>query len=949
MKDLEGSIALSDLRNKYEGELNQSLDKLKALDFLRENFKDVTSWDDQIMKSLSYILDENAFLEQEIDLNEMKQGLGSLIDNYWSLKTYEMSAEQTKNFHGNPSKVLEIILRDRISVLEDVSKFLDSINEIELVADDDGIYRGRGPVSSLDVDIEVLFELMQCRTNDFGDDNGDSGEVLIAINSVPYGKISLAQDTLGRKVSLLYRQVDDGIKILSVCQRSYFELEIEETNVEIPDNEKENIPGLVPEVAETPEPGDTLVTAKTTLPAATSDSMEESTEELTTEFVDQSDAQSTEEVTLMAGNTKLYLTQCLEKHLLEHFIIRGQKKVLLEGVKYSFDEIINYRKVGELLNKKRDSVYEFARKNNLRSEGGMTALNALKVYLLPPLTRKPTDGEIGRQFGIPPQNVISVRETGLFDPGSDYNTTKAISGITCIKNLYFEMFDEIADSIEKGTLLPSEKAESLTAKLSETESLEEVTLAAGQKLEEDEVKGTYDPKALVTDMWVIYRLGIRPYDNASITDARKRIFPRKNLNYVKSVGALKYYRVRSFGDTDFKEWGKTAREVLTNPYDCQRDPNQLIVATDVALELGVGRHHARELLEKTGVGPAKQSTKKRWYRRGEVHDQLNLPGWLPDDWSLPEPSPDVGSNNGKDNGGNVEVEIDKNVGSDVRKKNEKDSPGRIKERASRKPSDRTKPEQLIDYQLTYVGEGFYKASERVVAVYQSEFDKRYLQHLIDRSFIKRNDLCLGEKRNKKYFHYQEWLEISDFTQLWDKDIRAIRKKVHRLPNSLRKNASNSFEISPFAALILYRSFCDRPGETYVVKSDVFEELFVHIDSSDDQLVEFFYKSGLLRKVSGEEKQGDNSELEDAMERGLFSKMYNNLHHNWALCMEDNSKRELLMKNMGFVSEKEAKERLMDLDLSEDRVNDLLASLRGNEYVLGMVYEGEITKREELSK
>lgn len=141
----------------------------------------------------------------------------------------------------------------------------------------------------------------------------------------------------------------------------------------------------------------------------------------------------------------------------------------------------------------------------------------------------------------------------------------------------------------------------------------------------------YNPDLLVSDLWIIYQLGINPRDNKRITETRSRIFQRDDLISRFKTGYGGYYRVGDFKDADFAPFDRTARKVLTNPYLCERNPEEYISEIDVTCELGISRKHAGDLLRNCGIEPTLDimTNRKKLYRRADVHERLGLPGWLP--------------------------------------------------------------------------------------------------------------------------------------------------------------------------------------------------------------------------------------------------------------------------------------------------------------------------------
>ncbi len=144
----------------------------------------------------------------------------------------------------------------------------------------------------------------------------------------------------------------------------------------------------------------------------------------------------------------------------------------------------------------------------------------------------------------------------------------------------------------------------------------------------------YHPEFLVSDLWILYRLGVHPRDYQKITETRRTIFDREGLvpRFLMGGGKCGYYRAGDFQDSDFVSFGLSAREVLTNPYICERDPQEYISEIKVACELGIARKHAGENLRGLAIKPIFHKNRRTpLYRRGDVHLKLSLPGWLSSD------------------------------------------------------------------------------------------------------------------------------------------------------------------------------------------------------------------------------------------------------------------------------------------------------------------------------
>lgn len=149
-------------------------------------------------------------------------------------------------------------------------------------------------------------------------------------------------------------------------------------------------------------------------------------------------------------------------------------------------------------------------------------------------------------------------------------------------------------------------------------------------LTSERLPAQYHPELLVSDLWIMYRLGIHPRDNKTMTVARKHIFQRESLVPRFKVCRSGYYRAGNFIDGDFAGYGRPAIDVLTNPYLCERDPEERISTLDITRELGIALKHAGKRVRKLEVEPTlHKDNVTLLYRRADVHEKLGLPGWLP--------------------------------------------------------------------------------------------------------------------------------------------------------------------------------------------------------------------------------------------------------------------------------------------------------------------------------
>lgn len=149
-------------------------------------------------------------------------------------------------------------------------------------------------------------------------------------------------------------------------------------------------------------------------------------------------------------------------------------------------------------------------------------------------------------------------------------------------------------------------------------------------LTSERLPAQYHPELLVSDLWIMYRLGMHPRDNKTMTEARKHIFQRESLIPRFKACHSGYYRAGNFIDGDFAGYGRPAIDVLTNPYLCEHDPEERISTLDITRELGIALKHAGKRVRKLEVEPTlHKDGVTLLYRRADVHEKLGLPGWLP--------------------------------------------------------------------------------------------------------------------------------------------------------------------------------------------------------------------------------------------------------------------------------------------------------------------------------
>lgn len=172
----------------------------------------------------------------------------------------------------------------------------------------------------------------------------------------------------------------------------------------------------------------------------------------------------------------------------------------------------------------------------------------------------------------------------------------------------------------------------------------------------------YDSDRLVSEYWVLYRLGIPPGNSDKIIRARDMIFGefQDTLQPVEVRSKIRYYRASQLDDAHFQYWNKentqnlTAQGVLTDPNIRAWNSGQLVSQSDMSKLLGLPPASIKKLIDEAKVTPAIERPRLKQYTMKDVMPLLaeqGFLGWLDDGAvKLPpfvkvvpqEPSPSLG-------------------------------------------------------------------------------------------------------------------------------------------------------------------------------------------------------------------------------------------------------------------------------------------------------------------
>jgi len=223
--------------------------------------------------------------------------------------------------------------------------------------------------------------------------------------------------------------------------------------------------------------------------------------------------------------------------------------------------------------------------------------------------------DIARFFGVAEEDIIFLGSEKGYFPSSTREKQSYL-----VQQAFRDALHTAFDAMVQGKSLFSE---------SQLTSIPFVDLSAQ----------AYDPNRLVTALWVIYQAtGCTPDQTEIIDQALMQLFHSQHMRLVpvetQGVYASRY-RAGDFTDAHFSALGKTAREVLTDPYACERNPDEEIGRTHIARELGLSKYSAGRLFRKavqdTGTTLTVDLATRKRARRGDIHKALGLPGWFPGD------------------------------------------------------------------------------------------------------------------------------------------------------------------------------------------------------------------------------------------------------------------------------------------------------------------------------
>lgn len=141
----------------------------------------------------------------------------------------------------------------------------------------------------------------------------------------------------------------------------------------------------------------------------------------------------------------------------------------------------------------------------------------------------------------------------------------------------------------------------------------------------------YNPDDLISEEWVAYQLGADPRIITEVEAIKTAIFGSGRLRpVVHAAGGRSLYRSGDFQERDFEPWGRSLRDVLSNPYCVPRKPDEELTEVDIARETGVSMVTVRYRLRR--VKPLQWERRKgKRYLRGDVHHIAHLPGILQGD------------------------------------------------------------------------------------------------------------------------------------------------------------------------------------------------------------------------------------------------------------------------------------------------------------------------------
>lgn len=324
------------------------------------------------------------------------------------------------------------------------------------------------------------------------------------------------------------------------------------------------------------------------------------------------------ESVLSEEHYQLYLAQCLERRLVNEGYLTSTHpgEFRIGRLFYPPDDIVSYKEVAEVTGKDKDKLFLFARLHHLQARKNITVANALKSGLYPLKADHGnafTDEEMAeRIYCTTVEEMREITNSGHFEKRKGGRTKRARQ-----IQVYFEAFELVVEAVRRGESLQGKTP----AQVGEILQLDPLNISKKPK------RG-YHPEALVSDLWIVYRLGASPLDPHEINRYRETLFRRPELQPVRTFKGHKEYRVGDFRDDDFALWNRKAEEVLTNPYLEIRNPLELIGVSHVTRELGIGATQAKRKLNQTKALYTTGKRGVRLYRRAGVHELLGLPGTL---------------------------------------------------------------------------------------------------------------------------------------------------------------------------------------------------------------------------------------------------------------------------------------------------------------------------------
>lgn len=147
----------------------------------------------------------------------------------------------------------------------------------------------------------------------------------------------------------------------------------------------------------------------------------------------------------------------------------------------------------------------------------------------------------------------------------------------------------------------------------------------------------YDPKRRYRLGWIAYRLAqVGPSAASEVsttTHTLMELFDGEGIEPVEKTGRARFYCAEQFPDDIFQgEWGRTAQDVLTNPWDVEQKPDEILMLVDVSVETGLKTGAIKRRLQ--GVPETEFVTHERTLKRltrakaREHIPEMKQHGWL---------------------------------------------------------------------------------------------------------------------------------------------------------------------------------------------------------------------------------------------------------------------------------------------------------------------------------